>query len=56
MSKQELEDFTNDVLMKVTEMASKKDLTNEEFLVFLSKINEGVSNTLTYFLSKSLPR
>lgn len=56
MSKQELEDFANDVLMKVTEMASEKDLTNEEFLVFLSKINEGVSNSLTYFLSKALPR
>ena len=55
MSKQELEDFTNDVLMKITEMASEKDLTNEEFLVFLSKINEGVSNALTYFLSKALP-
>ena len=56
MSKQELEDFVNDVLIKVTKMTSEKDLTNEEYLVFLSKLNEGVSNNLTYFLSKTLPR
>lgn len=55
MNKQELEDFVNDVLIKVTEMASEKDLTNEEYLVFLSKLNEGVSDLLTYFLSKALP-
>ena len=56
MSKHELGDFVNDVLMKVTEMASEKDLTNEEYLVFLSKLNEQISNGLTYFLSKALPR
>lgn len=55
MSKHELEDFVNDVLIKITEMASKKELTNEEYLVFLSKLNEGVSDLLTYFLSKALP-
>jgi hypothetical protein len=54
--KQDLEDFTNAVLMKITEAASEKGLTNEEYLVFLSKVNEGVSNLLTYLLSKSLPR
>ena len=56
MSERELENFANDVLIKVTEMASEKDLTNEEYLVFLSKINEGTSDLLTYFLSKALPR
>ena len=55
MNKQKLEDFVNDVLIKITEMASEKDLTNEKYLVFLSKVNEGVSDLLTYFLSKSLP-
>lgn len=55
MSKQELEDFVYNVLLKVSEMAREKDLTNEEYLVFLSKMNEGTSNLLTYFLSKSLP-
>ena len=56
MNKQKIEDFVNDVLIKITEMASEKDLTNKEYLVFLSKVNEGVSDLLTYFLSKSLPR
>lgn len=56
MSRQELQDFVDEVMMKVTEMASQKDLENEEYLVFLSKTNERISDSLTYCLLKALPQ
>lgn len=56
MNKQDMDNFVNEVYEMALRLADKKDLTNEEFLIFLSKLNQKTSEDLTYFLSKALPR
>ena len=55
MNKREMDNFVNEVYETAIRLADKKDLTNDEFLIFLSKLNQKTSEDLTYFLSKALP-
>lgn len=56
MKKHKVDEIKSEIYTKIIDILDEKDVTNEEFLVILSKLNEQISNDLTYFLSKSLPR